>query len=33
VLGDLPDDVAADAHRALCRLHQAMDARLEDKLR
>ena len=33
VFNDLPDDIAADAHRALCRLHQAMDDRLQDKLR
>lgn len=33
VFADLPSDVTADAHRALCRLHDAMDARLQDKLR
>ena len=32
VFEDLPRDVAADAHRALCRLHEAMDARLREKL-
>jgi DNA-binding MarR family transcriptional regulator len=33
VFADLPADVAADARRALCRLHEAMDARLHEKLR
>lgn len=33
VFGDLPADVAADAHTALCRLHEVMDARLQAKLK
>ena len=33
VFADLDRDVAGDAHRTLCRLHEAMDARLEGKLR
>ena len=32
VFRDLEPDVAADAHRSLCRLHEAMDARLQGKL-
>ena len=32
VFADLEPDVAADAHRVLCRLHEAMDARLQGKL-
>lgn len=32
VFADLDADVAADAHRVLCRLHEAMDARLQGKL-
>lgn len=32
VFRDLEADVAADAHRALCRLQEAMDARLQEKL-
>lgn len=32
VFADLPTDVARDAHGALCRLHEAMDARLREKL-
>ncbi|HEX4905653.1 MAG TPA: hypothetical protein VFU93_09395, partial [Acidimicrobiales bacterium] len=32
VFADLEPDVAADAHRVLCRLHEAMDARLQEKL-
>lgn len=32
VFRDLDPDIAADAHRALCRLHEAMDARLQEKL-
>ena len=33
LLATLPDDVAIDAHAVLCRLHVAMDARLQEKLR
>ena len=33
VFDGLPDDVTAEAHRALCRLHEEMDARLQEKLR
>lgn len=33
VFAELDRDVASDAHRTLCRLHEAMDARLEGKLR
>jgi long-chain acyl-CoA synthetase len=32
VFADLPDDVTRDAHHALCRLHEALDARLKEKL-
>jgi long-chain acyl-CoA synthetase len=32
VFADFPDDVARDAHGALCRLHQAMDERLKERL-
>lgn len=32
VFSDLDADVAADAHRVLCRLHEAMDARIQGKL-
>lgn len=32
VFGDLDAAVADDAHGALCRLHEAMDARLQEKL-
>lgn len=32
VFRELDADVAADAHRALCRLHEAMDMRLQEKL-
>ena len=32
VFGDLDADVADSAHLALCRLHEAMDARLQEKL-
>ncbi len=33
VFADLDADVASGAHVALCRLHEAMDARLQEKLK
>lgn len=33
VFAELPDDVADEAHAALCRLHMALDARLQEKMR